>query len=85
MSVFTLERVLFDVASSPERTKTYKSDEATYLKGFPLAPDEADLVRNLDVREIVKRGVNPMLVQRAFMAIEGSQAAPEYFRRLREV
>lgn len=84
MTIFTVEKILYEVASSPERAQQYKAERSTFLGRFPLAADEAQLILDLDVSEIIRRGVNPMLAMRAFQAIEGRDSMPEYFRRLRE-
>lgn len=84
MSIHTVERALFDIASAPERIAAYKGDPQRFLAAYPLSPDEARLILELDVREMVRRELNPMLAMRAFGAIEGRDQMPEYFRRLRE-
>lgn len=84
MTINTIERALFEVASSPERVRQYKASPESFLCSYPLAPDEVGLILNMDVREIIRRGLNPMLAMRAFSAIEGREKISEYFRRVRE-
>lgn len=82
MSINAVERLLFEVAASPDLVRQFKDTPEQLLGAYALAPDEAELVRHLDVHEIASRGVNPMLVMRAFAAIEGRERMPEYFRRM---
>jgi hypothetical protein len=82
VSIHTVERALFDIASSPARAAEYKADREKFLGAYPLQPDELQMVLELDVREMHTRGANPMLVMRAFSSIEGRERVPEYMRRL---
>jgi|TARA_R110002124_G_scaffold247388_1_gene412458 hypothetical protein len=84
MSINTIECLLFDVAASPELAGKLKGDPDGFMKSYALAPEEADLIRSLDMHEITRRGVNPMLAMRAFAAIEGRDQMPEYFRKMRK-
>lgn len=84
MTIYTVERALFEVISSPERLAQYKAEPEVVLRSYPLSADEVDLILKMNVSEIVRRGLNPMLAMRAFGAIEGRNNISEYFRRIRE-
>lgn len=82
MSIHSLEKVLFDIASGPAEAERYKRDPDAYLARYRLDAGEAQLVKGLDVRELVARDANPMLVMRAFTSLEGRANVAEYLRRL---
>lgn len=84
MSIFSLERAVFDIASGPAQADAYKQDPDGYLQRYGLAAEEARLVKALDVRRLVELDLNPMLVMRLFTTLEGRASLPEYLRRLRE-
>lgn len=84
MSVYRLEKAVFDIASGPEQAESYKKDSDGYLARYRLVPEEARLVKVLDVRRMVELDLNPMLVMRLFTTLEGRASLPEYLRRLRE-
>jgi hypothetical protein len=82
MSIYTIERVLFDLTSNPQAPARFREDAATFLAAYPLAQDEASIIRTLDVRAMHDRGVDAMLAMRAFNAIEGRARMPEYMLRI---
>jgi hypothetical protein len=84
MSIHAVARALFDIASTSQRTAEFKADPQGFLAGYPLEPDEVQMIVELDVREMLRRQLNPMLAMRAFSAIEGRARMPEYLRRLKE-
>lgn len=82
MSIHSLEKALFDIASEPSEAQRYKQHPDAFLARYRLDADEAQLLRGLDVREMIARDANPMLVMRAFTSLEGRAQLPEYMRRL---
>jgi hypothetical protein len=84
MSTHMLEKVLFDVAATPQRATEYSSNPDLFLSAYRLDDDETQLIKQLDVREMMRRALNPMLLMRAFSALEGRERLPEYLRRMRE-
>lgn len=85
MSIHAIERALFEIAASPVSIARYKEDPDATLGSYRLTEEEISLVKEMDVREIVRRGLNPMLAMRSFNAIMGRTQIGEYFRRMREV
>jgi len=85
MSIHTVEWVLFEVASTPEASAQYKADTQAYLAKYPLTSEEARLILELDVAEMVRQGINPMLTMRAFNAIQGRDQFGNYLKRLKEM
>ncbi|MBN9427637.1 MAG: hypothetical protein J0H09_14125 [Burkholderiales bacterium] len=84
MSIYTVERVMYEIAGNPEVAKAYASEPAAFLARYPLEPDEVGLIRALDFRELTRRGLNHMLAMRAFSALHGRDRVPEYLRALKE-
>ncbi len=82
MSNYTIERVLFELTSNPQAPARFREDAQAFLAAYPLAQDEAAIIRALDVRAMHDRGVDAMLSMRAFNAIEGRAQMPEYMRRV---
>jgi len=84
VSIHTVERVLFDLASGPSPVADYKAHPQKFLSAYPLAADEVRMIMEMDVRMMVDRSLNHMMAMRGFIAVEGRDRMPEYFRRLRE-
>ncbi|MBN8839817.1 MAG: hypothetical protein J0I25_06405 [Sphingomonadales bacterium] len=84
MSIHTIEQALFEIASGPARAAQYKQDPQVFLAAYPLSDQEKTLILSTDVYEMIARSANPMLVMRAFTAVEGRERLPEYLRRLRQ-
>lgn len=77
-----IEKALFDVASGPAEVEQYKNDPDAYLGRYRLDAGETGLIKALDVRELIARDANPMLVMRAFTSLEGRAKLAEYLHRL---
>lgn len=64
MSVFGVERLLFDLGQRPELRGRFVADVANLLDEYPLTNEERDAVRRIDLKWLYERGVNPMLLLR---------------------
>jgi len=84
VSIHGLEKAVFDIASGPEQAESYRKNPDSFLARYRLTPEEAHLVKVLDVRRMVELDLNPMLVMRLFTTLEGRASLPEYLRRLSE-
>lgn len=84
MSVHMVEKALFDIAANARNAQAYRDGPEAFLSPYVLDADEARMIRQMDVRKMINRGVNPMLAMRVFSAVEGRERMPEYMRRLRE-
>jgi len=82
MSVHTLEKLLWEITQHPERAADFKADPDRFLRAYALTADEIELVKNLDVRGLMARKVNPMLVMRIWSVMKGRDQTSEYLRRL---
>jgi hypothetical protein len=85
MSVYVLERVLFELAAGGPGTAAYLNDRDAYLAAYRLEADERRLILDMDVSQMIQRGINAMLVMRAFTSVEGRDRMPEYMRRLKRL
>jgi hypothetical protein len=83
MTIYTVERALLDIAAGPQYAAQYAADPATFLSAYPLDPDEVRMILDLDVREMTRRGLNPMLAMRAFSALQGRERLPDYLLRMK--
>lgn len=82
MSMYTVERVLFEIASGPAQAAEFKRDRQAFLAAYPLTPEEAGMLALLDVARMQARGVDPMLTMRAFTAVEGRERLGDYMGSL---
>ncbi|MBV2205678.1 MAG: hypothetical protein KUL87_09675 [Pseudomonas sp.] len=83
MSIYTMEKVLWDLHSDPEKIKHYKRDPEGFLGAYPLASDERSLLTEQHVREMADRGVSQMLLFVAWQDVNGGEASiPEYMKRM---
>lgn len=83
MSIYTVEKVLFDIVETPAATEKYKAAPDAFLDFYALEDDERRLILELDVHELVRRSINPMLTSRVFAAVKGREHMAEYRQRLR--
>ena len=82
MSIHTIEKVLWDLMAMPQKKEAFLAAPETVLDGYPLADDERDLLRDLDVRTMADRGCSEMLTMISWMAVNGQETMPEYMRRM---
>ena len=78
MSTNAMETALWQALSNPQDMGRFATDAAGYLSGFQLDDDERDLIVAWDVRQVVARGVNPLLMLMAFSAVNGIEKMGEY-------
>lgn len=64
MSVFGVERLLFDLGQRPELRGRFSAGIGELLDGYPLTAEERDAVGRIDLKWLYERGVNPMLLLR---------------------
>lgn len=63
MSLYQLQKLMYEVNRSPERRETYRHDRAAFLARFDLTDEEKDAVTRLDIRTLYQRGVHPLLLR----------------------
>ena len=84
MSLYTIEKVLWDICRDGECARRYQADPMRHLAGYALEPGEAALLRVLDVRAMFARRVSPLLTMRAWQVLRGRDQLPAYVAALRE-
>lgn len=83
MSIYTLERVLWDLHAHPEKVQQFHSDVERFLAGYPLTGGERALLETLNVRAMADLGVSQMLLFCSWQAVQGGPpSVPEYMRRM---
>ena len=63
MSLYQLQKLIYDVNRSPERRDAYRSDKAGFLARYELTPEEQAAIADLDVRKLYRYGVHPLLLR----------------------
>lgn len=83
MSIYTLERALWDLSAHPDKVRNFHSNTGEFLSVYPLDNREKGLLQALDVRTMADMGVSQMLLFCSWQAIQGGAASiPEYMRRM---
>ncbi len=82
MSAHMIEKFLWEVTQQPQRASEFKADPDRFLAAYALQPDEAAMVKNLDVSAMVAHGVNPMLTMRVWSMLKGRDQMPAYLQKL---
>jgi hypothetical protein len=83
MSLYTLERVLWDLHAHPDKVREFHAGADAFLRPYPVTEEERSLIKSLDVRAIADLGVSQMLLFCAWQAVQGGPpSVPEYMRRM---
>ncbi len=82
MSRYTVERVLFEIASAPKRAAAFRDDAPSFLADFPLEKEEVSMLANWDVARMQAHGADPMLTMRAHTAVAGRERLDRYMQSL---
>jgi hypothetical protein len=81
--MYTMERVLWEFAGSPERIEKFKSDPDSYLADYTfLDEDEIEILKKMDVKAMAGRGVSTLLTMMVWQEMEGPQGMPQYMMRM---
>ncbi len=83
MSIHTVERALYEMASSPAGVEAFKASPAEFLARYPMTDEESRLIREYRFKELIERGLNPMLAMRASNAIRGRESVRDYLQSLK--
>lgn len=82
MSIFAIEKLLWQAASNPVDAGKFRAEPAHYLAGFRIDEEERTQLMNWDVAGLADRGVNPMLLLMAFSIVTGSLDMMNYVSRI---
>jgi hypothetical protein len=63
MSLYQLQKLIYDVNRNPERREAYRADKAGFFARYELTPEEQAAIANLDVRNLDNCGVHPLLLR----------------------
>ena len=63
MSLYQVQKLIYEVNRNPERRDAYRSDPAGFIARYQLTPDEQLAISELDVRKLYRLGVHPLLLR----------------------
>jgi hypothetical protein len=63
MSLYQLQKFIYDVNRNPERREAYRADKAGFIARYELSPEEQAAIADLDVRKLYSYGVHPLLLR----------------------
>ncbi len=63
MSLYQLQKLMYEVNRSPERRDAYRKEGAAFIARFDLTAEEKDAVARLDIRTLYRLGVHPLLLR----------------------
>jgi hypothetical protein len=82
MSVFGVEKALYDLSMSGKTRKAYGADPAAFLATYNIADAEAEDIKTFQVANILALGVNPMLVMGFWLRLEPGHSLKDYLRAI---
>jgi hypothetical protein len=63
MSLYQLQKLLYEVNRSPERREEYRRDPAAFASRYELSDEEREALLKLDIRRLYLFGVHPLLLR----------------------
>ena len=84
MSSNAIEKALWQALSNPKEMQRYRDDARAYLKDFKLDEKERSLMLSWDVKEVIARGVNPLLLMSVFTGVKGMEQMMEYLMKVNQ-
>jgi len=63
MSLYQLQKLMYEVNRSSERREEYRKDKASFTARYDLTDEERDAVTQLDIRRLYQLGVHPLLLR----------------------
>lgn len=83
MSIFAVERALYDVANNPALGMQYGQNPDDFLSGYALTDQERREIKEMDVKSMAANGASHMLLMMFWVAANrGLHTMPEYVKRL---
>jgi hypothetical protein len=70
VSLYQLQKLIFEVNRNPERREEYRKDAVVFAERYDLTAEEKDAVVRLDIRALYQRGVHSLLL-RPFTLLHG--------------
>ncbi|MGA2409865.1 MAG: hypothetical protein ABSG46_05680 [Candidatus Binataceae bacterium] len=62
MSRYQVDKLLRDVRRDPQLAARFRDDIGAVLDSYTLDPEERDLLKRWEIRQLYDRGVNPLLL-----------------------
>lgn len=86
MSMFSIERIIWEIQDSRERAEEFLNDPDQLLAQYGLSSTERDLVKSKNVRAMAEMEVSQLLLLGFWSAVSGGQeSVPEYLQRMNGV
>lgn len=63
MSLYQLQKLIYDVNRNSERREAYRGDGGTFIGRYDLTAQELDAISRLDIRKLYQMGVHPLLLR----------------------
>ena len=63
MSLYQLQKFIYEVNRNPERRDAYRKDNVAFASHYELTAEEQDAVTKLDIRRLYQFGVHPLLLR----------------------
>ena len=82
MSVFGVEKALYDLSMSGKTRRAYTADPAAFLATYNIADAEAEDIKTFQVANILALCVNPMLVMGFWLQLEPGHSLKHYLRAI---
>lgn len=83
MSMYSMERALWDIAGSRDSVGQFLQDPDSLLSAYQLSDDEQTLIKSKNVRAMADQEVSSMLLMLFWMAVSGGdESLPEYLQRM---
>jgi len=83
MSMFSIERALWEITSSGDHIGQFLADPDSLLAGYQLNDAEKQLIKSKDVRTLSDMQVSAMLLMLFWMSVSGgNDSMPEYLQRM---
>ena len=83
MSMYSIERALWEIAGSQNLIGQFLEDPDSLLTSYQLSDKERVLIKTKDVRAMADEKVSEMLLMLFWMAVSGGdQSLPDYLQRM---
>ena len=63
MSLYQLQKLMYDVNRNAERKGEYRKDPSSFASRYDLTSEEREAILSLDIRTLYTLGVHPLLLR----------------------
>ncbi len=82
MSYGSVEQLLYDVSTSRSHREAFRQNPEEASGKYALTDAEREMVVAVQVEDLFKYGINPMLLMGFWTSVRGPQSMPEYLARV---